>query len=128
MLAKALDLRADLFAIKPAHAGDNEHALSARSLCHSVLVPLAAEFGISLGVTSREPLNNQPYFRMTRLDDGTPVHGSGRAVFDYMLTLIRELTALQSEEALGALRAFIGVRMGYQPRYGASSGSTAPKG
>lgn len=125
MLAKALDLRADLFAIKPTHARDNEHAFSARTLCHSVLVPLAAELGISLGVTGREPLNNQPYFRMTRLDDGTPVHGGGRAAFDYMVELIRELQALTSEDrALGALRAFIGVRMGYQPRYGAREGMT----
>jgi SacI restriction endonuclease len=55
----------------------------------------------------------------------TPVHGGGRAAFDYMVELIRELQALTSEDrVLGALRAFIGVRMGYQPRYGASSGST----
>lgn len=125
MLAKALDLRADLFAIKPTHAKDNELAFSARTLCHSVLVPLAAELGISLGVTGREPLNNQPYFRMTRLDDGTPVHGGGRAAFDYMVGLVRELQALKSEDgALGALRAFVGVRMGYQPRYGAREGAT----
>jgi hypothetical protein len=118
MLAKALDLRADLFAIKPTHAKDNEHAFSARTLCHSVLVPLSAELGISLGVTGREPLNNQPYFRMERLDDGTPVHSGGRAAFDYMLGLVRELGELRSEHgALGALRSFIGVRMGYQPRY-----------
>jgi hypothetical protein len=124
MLAKALDLRADLFAIKPTHAKDNEHAFSARTLCHSVLVPLAAELGISLGVTGREPLNNQPYFRMTRLDDGTPVHGGARSAFDYMIELVRELQALKTEDGtLGALRAFIGVRMNYQPRYGAREGT-----
>ena len=82
------------------------------------LVPLSAELGISLGVTGREPLNNQPYFRMERLDDGTPVHSGGRAAFDYMLGLVRELVELRSEkQALAALRSFIGVRMGYQPRY-----------
>jgi DNA mismatch endonuclease Vsr len=79
----------------------------------------------SKSFAARKPSNNQPYFRMTRLDDGTPVHGGGRAAFDYMLTLIRELKALQSDDgALGALRAFIGVRTSYQPRYGESSGST----
>ena len=125
MLAKALDLRADLFAIKPNHAKDNENAFSARTLCHSVLVPLAAELGISLGVTGREPLNNQPYFRMTRLGDGTPVHGGGRAAFDYMLELVRELETLKTETgALGVLRAYIGVRMNYQPRYAAREGTT----
>jgi SacI restriction endonuclease len=118
MLAKTLDLRADLFAIKPTHARDNAKAFSARTLSHSVLVPLAAELGINLGVTGREPLNNQPYFRMERLDDGTPVHAGGRAAFDYMLSLVRELQELRSQDqALGALGAFIGVRMGYQPRY-----------
>jgi hypothetical protein len=125
MLAKSLDLRADLYAIKPTRDKDNKQAFSARTLCHSALVPLAAELGINLGVTGREPLNNLPYMGMTRLGDRTPIHGGGRAAFDYMLTLIRELTTLQSEDgALGTLRAFIGVRMGYQPRYGASSGAT----
>ena len=68
---------------------------------------------------------NQPYFRMERLDDGTPVHAGGRAAFDYMVTLVQELHELRSEEqALGALRAFIGVRMGYQPRYIAREGAS----
>ena len=105
MLAKALDLSADLFAIKPAHAKDNEQAFSARSLSEKVLVPLAAELEINLGVTSRQPLNNQPYFRMTRLDDGTPVHGGGRAAFDYMVGLVRELEAIETEDGSSELCA-----------------------
>jgi hypothetical protein len=64
MLAKCINMKADLLAIKPNHSKDNPYAFSARSLCHSVLVPLAAEIGFSLGVSGREPLNNQPYFRM----------------------------------------------------------------
>lgn len=118
MLAASVSAEADLFAIKPAHARDNENAYSARSLCHGVLVPLAAELGINLGVNGREPLNNQPYFRMTRLDDGTPVHSGGRAAFDYMVELVRELQELQSEaKARQALRAFIAVRRLYLPQY-----------
>ena len=118
MLAKAVNHRADLFAIKPTHASNNPNAYSARSLCHGVLVPLAAELGFSLGVTGREPLNNQPYFRMTRLGDDTPVHSGGRAAFNYMVDLVRELNALKSEApARDALRAFIAVRRQYQPRY-----------
>jgi len=109
---------ADLFAIKPEHAADNPNAFSARTLCHSVLVPLAAELGISIGVTGREPLNNQPYFRMTRLDDGTPVHAGGRAAFEYMVRCVRELQEASDESsAKAALRAFIAVRRRYQPRY-----------
>lgn len=118
ILAKATDRRADLFAIKPTHAKDNPNAFSARILCHGVLVPLAAELGFNIGVTGREPLNNQPYFRMTRLDDGTPVHPGARAAFTYMVELVRELNALKSEPpAREALRAFIAVRLKYQPRY-----------
>lgn len=123
MLAKAINLEADLYAIKPTHAKDNDNAYSARTLCHSVLVPFAAERGISLGVTGREPLNNQPYFRMTRLDDGTPIHSGGRAAFDYMLELVRELSRIRDEgEARAALRAFVAVRARYQVIYTRDAG------
>lgn len=118
MLAKAMDRRVDLFAIKPDHAPGNPNAFSARTLCHTVLVPLSAELGISIGVTGREPLNNQPYFRMTRLGDDTPVHAGGRAAFTFMVELVKELQKLKTEdEARAALRAFIAVRRRYQPRY-----------
>jgi hypothetical protein len=118
LLAKSVDRRADLFAIKPNHAPGNPRAYSARSLCHGVLVPLAAELGFSIGVSGREPLNNQPYFRMTRLGDDTPVHAGGRAAFDYMVTLVREISRLPSEaSARAALRAFIAVRRRHQPKY-----------
>lgn len=131
ILAKSVVADVDLFAIKPTHAIDNPKAYSARSLCHSVLVPLAAEFGINIGVTGREPLNNQPYFRMTHLGDGTPVHPGGRAAFEYMIGLIHDLKAInQVAAARAALRAFVAVRMRYQPRYSTSSGaaSISPEG
>lgn len=123
MLAKALDSRINLFAIKPTHSKPNENSFSARTLCHGVIVPLAAELGVHIGVTGREPLNNQPYFRMTRLNDGTPVHPGGQAAFDYMLTLVTELNELTAREhARQALRAFIAVRRRYQPRYTVATG------
>ena len=118
MLAKAVDRRADLFAIKPTHSPGNPNAYSARTLCHSVLVPLAAELGFNIGVTGREPLNNQPYFRMTRLDDGTPVHARARGAFEYMVQLVRELDEFEDEvEARATLRAFVAVRRRYLPHY-----------
>lgn len=126
LLAKALNRNADLYAIKPSLARGNNNAFSARSLCHGILVPLAAELGINLGVTGREPLNNQPYFRMTRLGDDTPVHGGGRAAFDYMLELVKELRNAPTEAAgVEGLRAFIAVRRGYQPRYKAAESDIA---
>jgi len=91
-----------------------------------VLVPLAAELGMSLGVTGREPLNNQPYFRMTRLDDDTPVHAGAREAFDYMLSLVRELQDISDEtDARAVLAAFIAVRRRYQPTYVDNEGGTA---
>ncbi len=118
MIAKATHQDVDLFAIKPRRAPDNPKAFSARTLCHSVLVPLAADLGFSIGVTGREPLNNQPYFRIVRLGDDTPVHPSGRTAFDYMVQLVGELQALPTESnAREALVAFIAVRRRHQPRY-----------
>src|SRR4051812_33864697 len=67
MLAKAVDLAADVFAIKS--AAGTPGAYSARSLAHGVLVPNAASLGIDLGRSGREPLNNQPYFRHVRVTD-----------------------------------------------------------
>ena len=122
ILAKSVDIRADLFAIKPKHSPNNPNAFSARTLCHSVLVPASAEIGFSLGVTGREPLNNQPYFRMKRLDDGTPVHPNSREAYEYMLSLVRELNSLQNEtQANKVLQAYIAVRKRYQFSYQTSS-------
>ena len=117
MLAQSMGVDADLRAIKPRLAPNNPNAYSARSLCHGVLVPLSAELGFSLGVSGREPLNNQPYFRMTSLGDNTPVHSGGRAAFDFMGGLVDELQHLSAVNARRALRAFIAVRRSYQRRY-----------
>lgn len=125
ILAKAVDRRADLFAIKPEHAPDNPNAFSARILSENVLVPLAAELGFSLGVTGRQPLNNQPYFRMTRLGDSTPVRRGAQAAFACTVDLVRELQDMDEAEAREALRAFVDVRRRYQPRYVDHDGSGA---
>ncbi len=118
MVAKSLRCDVDLFAIKPRHSPDNPRAYSARSLCHGVLVPLTQELGVNIGVTGREPLNNQPYFRMTRLGDDTPVHAGARAAFDHMVQMIKDLHELPSiESARAALAAFIAERRRHQPDY-----------
>ena len=125
ILAKAIDSEVDLFAVKPKHAKGNLHSYSARTLCHGVLVPLAAEFGFSLGVTGREPLNNQPYFRMNYLGDDTPVHAGGRVAFDFMLNLIHELQSATTSEAAEALRCFVYVRRGYFTTYSQSESQSS---
>ena len=124
MLAKAVDARADLRAIKPTLDPKNPNAYSARSLCHGVLVPLSAELGFSLGVSGREPLNNQPYFRMNHLGDAAPVHNGAQPAFDFMISLIDQLQQGSSADARQALRAFVVVRSRYQKRYGAAAAET----
>jgi hypothetical protein len=127
MLAKALDPGVNLFWIKPTHVppADKRRAYSARTLCHAVLVPLSAEYGFSLGVNGREPLNNQPFFRMERLDDGTPVNSAAQVAFDYMMTLVRDVQALpDAASARQALEAFIHVRRGYVTDYADAGDAT----
>jgi hypothetical protein len=121
ILAKSVDGAADLYAIKPTHSEGNPNAFSARTLCHGVVVPLAAELGVNIGVNGREPLNNQPYFRMTSLGDGTPVHPRARPAFDYMVSLVEELQRYTTTQARVALRAFIAVRRRYQTIYATSN-------
>lgn len=123
ILAKATTDQVDLMAIKPDHAPGNPHSYSARILSETVLVPLAAEHSVHIGVTGRQPLNNQPYFRMTSLGDGTPVHTKSRPAFDYMLELVHELQNADVQIARAALRAFISVRQRYWPRYAIGTGS-----
>jgi hypothetical protein len=42
-----------------------------------VLVLMAAELAFHLGVTARQPLNNMPYFRISRLGDNTAMSKRG---------------------------------------------------
>jgi SacI restriction endonuclease len=116
MLAKALNLQADVFAVK--EKAGTPGAYSARGLGHGVLVAHALELGINLGTTGREPLNNQPYFRIQRVDRSIPVHGSARPVVDLLLRILERLDKVQAaDEARRALRSFIYVRRQHQPKY-----------
>jgi hypothetical protein len=127
ILAKALNPEVNLFWFKPTHvdAANKSRSYSARTLCHAALVPLSAEYGFSLGVSGREPLNNQPFFRMERLDDGTPVNPAAQAAFDYMMTLIGEVQSLpNSAAAERALHAFIAVRRRYMMQYATAGEAT----
>jgi hypothetical protein len=103
-----------VFAVKAA-AGSNSY--SARGLCHTVLVPNAPELDISLGVTGREPLNNQPYFRINRLTRDAPVRSTGKQVLNMLCDILDRLQGATDEQARQALRAFIDVRRRYGTRY-----------
>lgn len=113
LLAKAVDIEVDVFSVKSTAIDPTKQAgaYSARSLAHGVLVPFATEFGVDLGVSGREPLNNQPYFRMNRIDDNTPVLGSSKEAIRVLKQVLEELNAVgKQEEAMAALQAFVQIR------------------
>lgn len=119
LLARATDLRADTYAVKA--KAKTAGAYSARSLGHGVLVPNAIPLGIHLGVTGREPLNNQPYFRVERATEATLrplVLGSAIRPVELLVAILATLEATTTrDETRAALRAFIRVRRSYQPAY-----------
>lgn len=117
LLAKSVDARSDLKHPKPKLTPDVPNSFSARSLAHGVLVPIAVDLGIHIGVTGKEPLNNQPYFRMTFVGDDTPVRGSGKPAFDFMVGLLDTLAPLNESQSRNALRAYISVRKRSHPIY-----------
>jgi SacI restriction endonuclease len=125
LLARSVNREADVKWIKPTHAKDAPNAFSARTLSEKVLVPVAAELGIHIGATGPQPLNNQPYFRMTYLGDDTPVHSKAKPAFEYMMILVREIEQMDEAAARDALRAYISVRMRYAPKYAPAAGTAA---
>jgi len=116
LLAKAVNINVDVFAVK---AGDDDPgAYSARGLGHGVLVPLSPQLGINLGVTGREPLNNQPYFRIMRVSRDIPIHGNARPALEKLCDLLDIASGFKNtQQAREALRAFIHVRRRYSPTY-----------
>ena len=110
LLAKATDSRVDPLSIKAAYS---DRAFSLRTLCHGVLVPHSREADppYHLGVTGREPLNNQPYFRYDHLDRIDRVR---RTSLPYLAILKRELRHaddMTSAQACEALAAFLRERI-----------------
>jgi SacI restriction endonuclease len=120
LLAKSVSADVDIYAVKARslEAG----AYSARSLAHGVLVPFAPQLGINLGVTGREPLNNQPYFRIMRVSRDIPIHGNAKPALEALCDLLEIADTFKStDKAKKALRAFIFVRRKYVPSYNALS-------
>ena len=114
ILAKCCEPGVDVFAIK-AEAGPN--AYSARGLCHGALVPNAPELDINLGVTGREPLNNQPYFRSLRVSREMTVRSTAQPIIEQLCDILEELDQANEASARQALRAFIVVRRRFGSRY-----------
>jgi hypothetical protein len=119
MLAKAVKGSTNLRAIKTKAKRAGPNAYSARTLCHNVVVPLSVEFGFSIGTTGREPLNNQPYFRIQKIGDSTPISKKSKEAFDFLKGLIEQLQQGSEADAERALTAFVHVRKQHMPLYSA---------
>ena len=118
ILAKSTTLGVDVWSVKA--RGSTSGAYSARGLGHGVLVKNAPVLGINLGVTGREPLNNQPYFQIDRVSRDTTVHGKARRALDALCDILDELDKFATlDDARAALRAFVFVRRQWNPTYGA---------
>lgn len=107
LLARAVDDRVDPLAIKSAHS---QYAFSLRTVGHNLLIPLADRYGFSVRTTTREPLNNQPFFRYDHLLEIDRVRN--RAEFDRYVNSLKPLANLHGDDAVEALAAF--VRVGLQ--------------
>lgn len=121
LLARSVNADVDTYARKV--AAGTPGAYDARSLAHKVLVPAAQELDIHLGVTGREPLNNQPYFRISRVteEELLPIVravGTAKRVL-HILDLIDKLDRAGTRAALAA---FIKVRRARHTDY--PTGST----
>lgn len=117
ILAKATNIEVDVWCVKA--RSSEPGAYSARGLGHGVLVTNAPALGINLGVTGREPLNNQPYFQIDRVTRNITVHGNARIALDSLCDILEELSKVTSvAQARVALRAFIFVRRQWNPSYG----------
>lgn len=114
ILAKCALPTVDVFSVKK-RGGANTY--SARGLCHGVLVPNAPELDINLGVTGREPLNNQPYVGIDRLSRGATVRTTVQGVLNMLCDVLDRLQTSSEEQARQALRAFIEVRRRLGARY-----------
>jgi len=107
LLAKASDDRVDVLTIK---ASVSETAYSMRGVA-KVLTGRARHYGYDLGVSGPEPLNNQPWFGNDRVDR---IERVKQNVVPYQLALVRylrDLNALDADEALHALAAFLRLRL-----------------
>lgn len=124
LVSKATTPAIDLYGIKPDHDPNNPRTYPARTVGEDVLVPMAAELAFHLGVTARQPLNNMPYFRISRIGDDTAMSKRRRVAYEYLLEIIKELDATKDGVlARKALRAYIAVRRKYQPKYVVRTGT-----
>jgi hypothetical protein len=78
-----------------------------------VLAARATHYGYHLGVTKKEPLNNQPWYGGSRIDRFTTVREDAKPFHRDLIRYLHDLNTVDSGEALTALAAFIRLRQTY---------------
>lgn len=107
LLAKTIDDQLDAFSLKVDKSDPRSYSL--RGLCHSVIVPAAAEKQFSIRNTGREPINNQPFFRYSRIDELERVRDVRDR--DFFVEVTKKVEELSSSQAFEALAAFLYVAL-----------------
>ncbi|MFJ6041844.1 restriction endonuclease, SacI family [Brachybacterium paraconglomeratum] len=107
LLAKAIDDRLDAFSLKVDKGDPRSYSL--RGLCHKVVVPAAADKQFSIRNTGREPINNQPSFRYSRIDELERVRDARDR--DFFVEVTKKVDGLSSSGAFEALAAFLSVAL-----------------
>ena len=120
LLAKATNIKVDPFSLQ---VGKNKEGItySARALCKDVLAANSKRLGIDLGVTGREPLNNQPFFGKQRITPDFKVRSDAQKALDVLLRALSALEKLTTnKQARLALRAFLQVQKRRKPQINVS--------
>jgi len=110
ILAKATETKVDVFSLQVGE-DKSSNTYSARALCKEVLAANANRLGIDLGVTGREPLNNQPFFGKSRISSEMKVRTDAQAALGILVEALTKLDRVTTQkEARNILRAFLQVR------------------
>jgi hypothetical protein len=109
LLAKAADDRVDTLTVK---ASVGPTAYSMRGVVR-VLAERASHYGYDLGVSGPEPLNNQPWFRLERVDRPVAIRADAMPFHRDIVRYLADLNRISSADALPALAAFLRVRLAF---------------
>lgn len=111
ILAKATDADVAVHTLKSNLPDDG--AYSARSLCQHVLAANAIRLDLDIGVTGREPLNNQPYFGKSRLSEALDsAHSRAIPAISKLIEFADILDCVDEETALGVLIDYCSIQSG----------------
>ncbi|MDX6591750.1 MAG: hypothetical protein QOJ13_946 [Gaiellales bacterium] len=107
LLARAADERVDVLTVKQKASS---RAYSMRGVV-KILAGQASHFGYHLGVTGPEPLNNQPWFWVERVDEIRNVRHDVAPFHRDLVRYLSDLNHASADEAKRGLAAFIRLRI-----------------